>query len=339
MNLLYPITTLSFAYPLAFGIPPALFFLWLTRGRSNVRPVLYPDTKILSNVKPTLRMWLRAPILGGLASLFVVCLSLAAARPQRVSLIHQPYSSRNLMVALDVSRSMGAADYRRGSERLSRLEAVKYVVAEFIRERVQDRLGLVVFGSTAYLQAPLTRDHSLIESMVERLEVGMAGDGTAIGDGLGVSLKRIEDIEGESKAIILVTDGVSNSGEVNPIQAAKVARDLGIKVHTIGIGSEEAVAIQVPAGPFADNFIKRVEYDEKTLKSIAEITGGVYFNAHNLKDLERVYTEINKLERTEDEEPAKRQVEELFPQYAFIALISFGAYIFLARSVFRKIPC
>ncbi len=326
-----------FCYPIILAAPIVLFIAALfVRQKKNA--ALFPNIDLLRKTGTSWRIKLRAIILPLLAAGFIIFLSLAAARPQRITIIQQPYESRNLFLTLDISPSMGAEDFKAGSGVLPRLVAVKKVVAEFIKARPYDRIGLVVFGGKAYLQSPLTLDHQVILQLVDRLDVGMAGDGTALGDGMGLSLKRMEDIEKGAKAIILLTDGVSNAGQVNPLKAAKVAKDLGVKIHTIGIGTDQPVSRQFPASIFGQAMPTQSEYDEKTLKQIAEITGGTFFNASDIKGLKEVYAQIDKLEKTAREEPEKRIPEELFYKYALIALLCFLGYTILTNTVFLKVP-
>jgi Ca-activated chloride channel family protein len=219
------------------------------------------------------------------------------------------------------------------------MEGIKSVVAEYVRARAGDRVGLVVFGNTGYLQSPLTTDTALVEELVRALQPRMAGDGTAIGDGLGLALKRLREVKEGTKAIILMTDGVNNAGQVSPIKAAHVAKDLGIQVHTIGIGTESTPMLNqplggilgMPTGPMA-------EFDEKTLKEIADLTGGTYFNAANLEDFKKVYREIEKLTSTDQEQPDKTIVEELFAPCLLVATIAYILALLLAATYFLKIP-
>jgi Ca-activated chloride channel family protein len=213
------------------------------------------------------------------------------------------------------------------------------VVAEYVRNRTQDRVGLVVFGNTAYLQSPLTNDTALVEELVNNIRPGMAGDGTAIGDGLGLALKRLKEIEGSTKAIILMTDGVNNAGQVSPLKAAQVAHDLGIQIHTIGIGAGAAPLgdqlfgglVGIPGGPLA-------EFDEATLKEIARLTNGVYFNARSLEGFKDVYKEIEKLTQSEEKEPARTAVDELYLPFAVSGLVCYLLLLLLASTAFLKVP-
>lgn len=241
------------------------------------------------------------------------------------------------MLAIDISGSMRSRDFKTLLGRTSRLQAVKEVLSRFIADRTKDRLGLVVFGTNAFLQSPLTSDHSFLIDMISRLEVGMAGEDTAIGDGIGLSIKRIEDVPGETKAIILLTDGVNRTGQVSPIKAASVARDLGIKIHTVGIGSEDSAAGS-SQGYFPFFQTQGMEFDEETLKKIAEITGGIYFNASSLERLQEVYQEIDKLETTEQDDPGTEVRDELFAAALFYALPFYLLLLLLSRTILLKVP-
>lgn len=334
-ELLYLFTTMDFAYPLVLLFIPVIFFLLIMlRKRREAVPVA--SAELVADLPRSFRLIFRKPVLTVTLIFFITALGIAAARPQRSLTLNEPSEHRNLILALDISKSMSINDFGSRFASTSRLRAVKAVVKEFIDTRTEDRLGLVVFGSNAYLQSPLTLDHSIILSLVDRLEVGMAGDGTAIGDGLGLSVKRIQEIPGSSKAIILLTDGVSNSGKVNPLKAAKVAADLDIKVHTIGIGSHSGTIRDIPGGFLLPS--QGPEYDEVTLKEIAQTTGGLFFNASDLEGLKKVYEEINRLEKSEREENSRKKVDELFPFYLSIALIAYLTYLLFARYVCLLIP-
>jgi len=319
----------SFASPLALLLPVgALLVRGLTRPAEPPR-LAFPSGSLLEALPRSWRVRLARPVLTSLAFLAVALLTIAAARPQRTTVVESQTETRSLVLALDISRSMATADFGGvfGHRHVTRLDAVKAVVRRFVRERGGDRLGLVVFGNAAFVQAPLTRDYSVIEELVARLQVGMAGDGTAMGDGLGLAIKRIADLPARSRAVILVTDGVSNSGQVNPLKAAEVARDLGIKVYTIGIGG---IAEGQDQGTR--------EYDEATLREVARITSGTYLNAATVEGLEAVYAEIERLERVASDDPETRVIEELFAPFLLAALLLYATHVALSRSVFRRIP-
>jgi Ca-activated chloride channel family protein len=327
-----------FAAPwgLLLGVLVALAYLLRRRPQSSALAVA--SSSYYSESARSWRVLLRRPYLFLMGLLCLGLVTIAAARPQRVQVLIEPKESPNLMLSVDVSRSMGTEDFAAGSSLVSRFEAVKSVLSAFVRDRKDDRIGLVVFGSSAFLQSPLTNDHELVAQFVNRLQLGMAGDGTAIGDGLGIAIKHTAEMRQGSRAVVLLTDGVNNSGQVNPLQAARLAKDLGIKVHTIGIGSTREVSVRHQGPFFGGTSRQQAEYDEATLRSVAELTGGVFFNAETLEGLKKVYQEIDQLERTSDEKPRKRIVQELFVPFLVAALLSYLALLLGSRVIFRKLP-
>jgi Ca-activated chloride channel family protein len=286
-----------------------------------------------------MRLRLRTPTLLALEVITVLCLAIAAARPQKITILDQPELGRNIMLVIDASNSMSGEDFPTALGMTSRMQGVKTVVAEYVRSRSNDRVGLIVFGNTSYLQSPLTNDIKLVESLVEQLQPRMAGDGTAIGDGLGLALKRLKDIEGTSKAIILITDGVNTAGQVTPLKAAQIAQSLGIQIHTIGIGSGSTpLSGGGLGGIFGTGRQVMAEFDEATLKEIARLTNGVYFNATSLEGFKEIYRQIDELSQTEEQQPAKPIVHELFLQWALIAFVSLILSLVSQATVFRRLP-
>jgi Ca-activated chloride channel family protein len=326
---------MTFAFPLAFIAPLAYILARLLRGRKNAGSVRVPTISVLKELPISLRLRLRAPCLLLLECLSVATLTIAAARPQKVTIVEQPNLGRNIMMVIDTSNSMSGEDFPTTVGVTTRMEGVKTVVAEYVRSRRQDRVGLVVFGNTSYLQSPLTSDTLLVEKLVQDLQPRMAGDGTAIGDGLGLALKRLRDVEGDSKAIILVTDGVNNAGQVSPLKAAQIAKELGIQIHTVGIGSGP---VTLGGGILGMGRQLVLEFDEKTLKEIATLTGGVYFNASSLEGFKEVYRKIDELSQTEQDQPNKPIVHELYLHWAIAALVTLLASSVLQATVFRRLP-
>ena len=319
INNLFNIDT--FLFPYAFFLPLILLFIFLIIKRNKIQSgITVPSLMTFIGFEQSWKIKLKSPIQSLLIFFIILFLTLALSRPIKINDFDNSSSKRrNLMIALDLSKSMTTKDYAIGMYRISRLEAVKKVITEFIEERKEDRIGLVVFGTTAFLQAPLTYDHELLKQIITSLTAGLAGDGTAIGDGIGLAVKRIDAIDADSKAIILVTDGVSNSGQVNPIQAAKIAEDLNIKIHSVGVGGTN-------------------EFDEATLKKISSTTKGVYFNASNVEGLKNVYNEINKLEGTSKEENRGKIFTEFTSLFSAITLIFILVYTFINYTLFFSIP-
>ena len=275
--------------------------------------------------------------------LFYAALALmivALARPQwgtRRMVVNT--SGINIILAVDLSESMAALDFKQDDTIINRLDAVKRVVREFIKQRSGDRIGMVVFGSEAYTQLPLTRDYNTIITMLEHLKIGSAGRSTAIGDAIGISLKRLKDIKSKSNIIILLTDGRSNSGEFEPRTTAAIAKQQGVKIYTIGVGSRGRAPFLINDPIFGQRYIyQQVDIDETTLKSIADETGGLYFRAQDLQGLEKIYTTINRMEKTDVKVKTFADYNEL---YRYLLLPAFGLlalWVVLTHTRFLRVP-
>lgn len=258
------------------------------------------------------------PLLFGLRLLALAAIITAMARPQTKDVSTRTKTSRgiDIVMAIDVSSSMLARDLKP-----NRLTALKQVASEFIKERVSDRIGLVVYSGESFTKTPITSDKAIVLSALEEIRYGQLEDGTAIGMGLATSVNRLKESKAKSKVIILLTDGVNNSGFIEPATAAELAVEYGIKTYTIGIGTngkaETPVAYNLD-GSFRYAF-REVEIDEDLLQSIAENTGGRYFRATNNESLSEIYDEINKLEKTEVEEFRYTNFEERFRPLALLA--------------------
>ena len=329
---------MTFAMPFAFPIGLLYAILRLLPRKRPIESVSCGNASFFSKLPVSARVRLRTPTLSTLEAITIIGLTLAAARPQKATIIEQPNLGRNIMLVVDVSRSMEAEDFPTGFGKTSRMDGVKTVVAEYVRTRQSDRVGLIVFGNTAYLQSPLTTDTQLVEGLVNGLQPGMAGDGTAIGDGLGLALKRLKDTQDSSRAIILMTDGVNTAGQVSPLKAAAIAKELGVQVHTIGIGTGKALLGRQAFGGLLGGPAQMADFDETTLREMATMTGGVYFNATSLDGFKDVYRQIDKLSETEQQQPQKPIVEELFAPYALAALIALLISLTLQATCFRRVP-
>ena len=268
-------------------------------------------------------------------ALFVVAL----ARPQSSTKATEVLTEGiDIMLCLDTSGSMQALDFKWGSERQNRLQVVKRVVSEFIRGRKNDRIGMVVFGEEAFTQCPLTLDYGVLLNFLDRVEIGMAGDSTAIGSALGTCAKRLKGLKSKSKVVILLTDGRNNAGSLSPETAAEIAKTFDIKAYTIGVGTEGEVPFLVDS-IFGKRYVyQRVDLDEDTLREIAEITGGTYFKATNTKALEEIYNQIDKLEKTKVEVKEYMEYEELFGWFLLPGLACMLLEVILGNTRFRKIP-
>ncbi|MGQ0658588.1 MAG: vWA domain-containing protein [Chromatiales bacterium] len=242
----------------------------------------------------------------------------AAARPQWLGELQAvPLSGRDIMLAVDLSRSMEQTDFEVFGEVIDRLAAVKRVATGFIDRRAGDRLGLIVFGERAYLQAPLTFDRTTVKTLLAEAAIGMAGDATAIGDAIGIAVKRLRGKGVENRVIILLTDGANTAGEIEPLKAATLAAKAGLRIHTIGIGADEARVRQM-FGTFRVN--PKLDLDETTLRAIAERTGGRYFRARDSDELAGIYRLIDEIEPVEQEPQQFRPVMALFPWPLAMAL-------------------
>lgn len=265
-----------------------------------------------------------------LASIAWCLLILAAARPQWLGEpVELPISGRDLMMAVDLSGSMQVEDFKINRQTVNRLQATKHVASEFIKSRQGDRIGLILFGRQAYLQTPLTFDRNTVNVLLNEAAIGLAGQETAIGDAIGLAIKRLVDLdntstdlsqnkEAQSRVLILLTDGANTAGEITPIKAAELAASNNLKIYTIGIGADEMIRNSFFG---AQRINPSADLDEKTLKAIADKTGGRYFRARDTKELSKIYSLLNKLEPTEKESQNFRPISSLYYWPLSIALI------------------
>ncbi len=264
----------------------------------------------------------------------------ALARPQSGKTFRKATSEGvDIYLILDTSRSMIAMDFEIDNKRKNRLSVVKNVVQEFVEQRKGDRIGLVVFGTDAFTQCPLTTDYRILNDFINSIEIGMVGDATAIGNGLGVALKRMKDMQSKSKIAILLTDGVNTEGSIDPIGVAQLAKNMGVKVYTIGVGTRGRAPFLVDNGIFGKRFIYRdVELDEDTLKEIASVTSGEYYRATDTEELKNIYKDIDKLEKTKVEVNQFTEYTDYFP---ILLGLSFGLFLlgmFLEFYIFPTVP-
>lgn len=269
------------------------------------------------------------PLLIGVSLLAWILLVVATARPVWFGdAVALPQKGRNLMLAVDLSGSMQTPDYEINGQQVSRLAAIKSIAGEFIERRVGDRIGLVLFGTNAYLQAPLTFDRRTVHNLLNESAIGLAGQETAIGDAIGLAVKRLRENADGDKILILLTDGESNSGEVAPAKAAELAAKEGIKIYTVGIGSEE-MKIQTI---FGTRTVKTEnDLDEKGLREIAEATGGRYFRASDTQQLSQIYTVLDQLHPVEQGTQTLRPRTTLFFWPLSISLLLTAAILLFHR--------
>ncbi len=254
-----------------------------------------------------------------LATAAWLLLVLAAANPRWLGEpLGVPASGRDLLLAVDLSESMEVKDFILGGEPVDRLVAAKHVADDFIARRAGDRVGLLVFGEQAYLHVPLSFDLATVRQLLDETVIGLAGRSTAIGDAIGLAVKRLREQNTPQKVLILMTDGANTAGQVEPLRAARLAADAGLKIYTIGVGADEMLVRQL-FGTIRVN--PSTDLDEDTLRGIAKATGGRYFRARDTSELERIYAELDALEPVERGERHFRPAAALYPWPLAVALL------------------
>jgi len=265
-------------------------------------------------------------------------LVLAAARPERIGdELDVPVSGRNLMLAVDLSGSMDQKDFELGNRRVDRLTATKAVASDFIARREGDRIGLILFGERAYLQVPLTLDRKTVNVLLMEAFIGLAGEKTAIGDAITLAVRRVHEQAKEEgdQVLVLLTDGANTAGEVEPLKAAELAQQVGLRIYTIGIGAEQLEVASLIGGRRRIN--PSADLDEDTLTRIAELTGGRYFRATDTASLQDIYRLVDELEPVEEPESGFRPVKSLYfwPLGGAFALVAMMSAISLLRRLVR----
>jgi len=309
-------------WPLALLFLPLPVLVWYfipATGTQQQAALRVPFMQDFESLNSTFQK-ARANIL--LNILLVICwllLVLASARPLWVGeQIELPISGRDLMLAVDLSGSMQVEDFRIKGQAVDRLTATKYVAQDFIRDRQGDRLGLILFGRNAYLQTPLTFDLTTVNTLLMESAIGLAGKETAIGDAIGLAIKRLKDKKDGSRVLILLTDGANTAGEITPLKAAELAANHGLKIYTIGIGADEMVRESF----FGKQRINpSQDLDEKTLTAIADKTGGQYFRARDTEELAEIYKILDELEPVEVDTQTLRPEKSLYMWPLAIALL------------------
>lgn len=339
---------MSFASPLIalavfVGVALILGIGWypLRRGRRRAAALRFSS---IARLRPLSRSWRVKGhgVASGLRLGVLLLLLVAIARPQTGRKHTQVQSEGiDIVLAIDTSPSMLAMDLdadRSIKLRRNRLEVVKDVVDGFIKARPTDQLGLVVFGSEAFTQCPLTLDHGIVQDFVGRLEIGMAGDATALGNAVGMSVKRLQKSEAKSKVVILLTDGKQTAGDLSPKKAAEIAKALGIKVYTVGAGTRDEAPFPQRTPMGMRYVMRKMPIDEGALEVIAQTTGGRYFRAEDTKGLKAIYDEIDRLERTQITASSYMEYDERFVLFAWPALLLLLLERFLLGTVFRRLP-
>ena len=316
-------------------VPMAGYYVWRTLQGGAAIQISSVDGVV--RAPKTIRYYLRHLPFVLRAAAFAL-LVVALARPQDVErLSHTNTEGIDIMLAIDVSGSMLARDFRP-----DRITAAKEVAGSFIADRYGDRIGLVAFAGEAFTQSPLTTDQGTLQTLLSRIRSGLIEDGTAIGNGLATAINRLRESEAKSKVIILLTDGVNNHGEIAPLTAAEIAKAQGIRVYTIGVGTEGMApypAVDIYGTPTGGTVMAKVEIDlKRPLRSIAEMTGGEYFRATDKAKLKAIYDQINQLEKSKVEVTEHVTYHEQYLLWALAGLLLLFAEFLFANLVLKRIP-
>ncbi|NKB47370.1 MAG: VWA domain-containing protein [Legionellales bacterium] len=312
----------EFAWPwLLIILPlPWLLYWWLPVARQPAPSALrVPFFQDVLSLQPRQSILSKRWQVHGLIRLIWINLVIAAAGPQWLGEpVTIPQAGRNIILAVDLSGSMAIQDMQVGRRPVDRLTIVKQAAREFIQQRKGDRLGLILFGTRAYVQTPLTFDHQTVERMLEDATIALPGPETAIGDAIGLAIKRLQKVPEQSRVLVLLTDGANNAGVSSPKQAAAIAAKNNIKIYTIGIGATRMV-INTFFGPQTVN--PSHDLDETMLQEISEQTGGMFFRAFDRQQLQQVYQSIHELEPVENDETTYRPIESWYSYPLATALL------------------
>ncbi|MCR5819164.1 MAG: VWA domain-containing protein [Prevotella sp.] len=315
------------------------YIIWYAMYRKKSEPTMrMADTFVFRYAPHSWRVTLM-PILPILRIISFIALVLVLARPQtQNSWKNQTVEGIDIMLAMDVSTSMLAEDLRP-----NRMEAAKNVAAEFIVGRPDDNIGLTIFAGESFTQCPMTTDHSSLLSLLHNVRTdiaarGLIEDGTAIGMGLANAVSRLKDSKAKSRVVILLTDGSNNRGDISPMTAAEIAKSMGIRVYTVGVGTTGTAPLPPSATGLPQTVNLPVEIDEQTLRGIASATDGDFYRAKNNKELNRIYKEIDKLEKSKLNVKQFSRRYEAYQPFAIAAVLALLLEILLRITVFRRIP-
>jgi Ca-activated chloride channel family protein len=329
---------------------PYLLLLWLLlpllawlKGRRGSPPAfLYSSVRLVEGLTRSRRSRTGAFLMSWrwlVLALFIMALAQPRLTRSQTTV---KASGIDILVALDMSGSMVSEDFVVDGKRVNRFNMARSVLEGFIDQRPDDRIGLVVFATQAFIATPLTLDHDFLREDLDRLEIGAINpNATAIGDGLSTALNQLRAVPAKSKIVILMTDGENNSGKVDPLTAAQAAQALGVKVYTIGVSKNGMAPMPVGKNPYTGETVYQMEpvdVDETTLKQIAQITGGQYHRADNAERFQQIYAEIDKLEKTEAVVNKFTQYEELFPWMVATGLVLLLAEMVLGQTLLRRLP-
>ncbi len=312
-------------------IPMIAWYIW---KQNSIHPTIQISSlRLFSKIGKSRKSYLRhLPFIFRI--LTIIFIIIALARPRSTNQLQNVTTEGiDIMISLDISGSMQAMDFKP-----NRLEAAKDVAINFISGRPNDRMGLVIFASESFTQCPLTLDHNVLTNLFRDVRIGMLEDGTAIGMGLATAVNRIKDSDAKSKVIILLSDGENNRGTIAPLTAAEIARTFGIRVYTIGVGSVGMAPVPINTVFGQQIQQQEVRIDEAMLSEIAEITGGQYFRATNKAALEKIYSEIDAMEKIKIEVQEYTRYSEEFLPFALLALLFLLLEIVLKNTVLRTLP-
>ena len=331
---------IRFLQPEWFWLLTLLPLVMLWRGRQGpIAAIEYSDVGPVRELARSSRsrvgrwVWL-LPIVAGL--LMIVGL----ARPQRAhGRTEVTVDGIDIVLGLDVSGSMQALDFTIDRHRVNRIEVVKSVVSKFIEQRPDDRIGLIAFAGAPYLVSPITLDHDWLQQNLERVSIGSGDDGTAIGSAIAASVNRLRETPAKSKVVVLLTDGVNNTGKIAPLAAAEAAKSMGVKIYTVGVGARGKAPIPVKdAAGHMHLIMAEVDVDEKTLQAIADETGGKFYRATDTDSLQKIYEQINRLEKSAQTVQKFEHVEELYPWALIPSLGILGLSSLLLQTRLRRLP-
>ncbi|MBR1547384.1 MAG: VWA domain-containing protein [Prevotella sp.] len=319
-------------------IPLALYVVWYIMFRKKSEPTLrMSDTHVYQYAPRSWKVTLM-PLQFLLRLALFVFIIIILARPQTHNSWKNKYvEGIDIMLAMDVSTSMLAEDLKP-----NRIEAAKKVAAEFISERPNDNIGLTIFAGEAFTQCPMTIDHASLLNMLQSVRTDIAGrlieDGTAIGMGLANAVSRLKDSKAKSRVVILLTDGSNNQGDISPMTSAEIAKSMGIRVYTIGVGTNDVAPYPLTVGGTVQYVPVKGDLDEKTLSDIAAATDGDFYRATNNKELNSIYKEIDKLEKSKLNVKQFSKRYEAYQPYAMAAILLLLLEILLRITIFRKLP-
>jgi Ca-activated chloride channel homolog len=327
---------ITFAFPEVFGLfvlIPVMLYWYLNRHSRQQGTIKVSSLSVYRRSSSWKNTFRHAPFI--IRLLAISSIIMAMARPQtRNDEELKAGQGIDIILCMDVSGSMLAQDFLP-----DRMEASKQLAANFVDMRPTDRIGVVIFSGESFTLVPLTTDKAVLKTQIFNIQRGLLEDGTAIGDGLGVSVDRLKSVKTRSKVIILLTDGEDQGGRIDPLAGKELAKAYGVRVYTIGIGTEGYAPVPVPDGMGGTTTRQqKVNIDEKLLRMIATETGGLYFRARDNESLKRIYTEIDKLEKSRIEVTSLKRYTERFYPFAFAAAVLLLLEIFLRYTLFKKFP-